>query len=171
MTVESTPWGKKLLIEHHLEILSLKWLPRLVLATTWDFQQWGMCVQQSLRSACAYRQSDQSFCLSLEYYMTVKLLTEHHLETLSLKMTAQARLSLHLSKCHIVGNHLSGLKCGIEWWVRKIIHHLLEGVIKKICPLGSMSSLSKPCDAKWWSSGRFFYSPLTLVIDYYNFFI
>ena len=42
-----------------------------------------MCDQQSLRSACAYAQSDQSLCLSLEYSMTVKLLTEHHLEFLS----------------------------------------------------------------------------------------
>ena len=45
----------------------------------------GMCDQQSLRSACAYAQSDQSLCLSLEHSMTVKLLTEHHLEFLSLK--------------------------------------------------------------------------------------
>ena len=44
-----------------------------------------MCNQQSLRSACSYAQSDQSLCLSLEYSMTVKLLTEHHLEFLSLK--------------------------------------------------------------------------------------
>ena len=44
-----------------------------------------MCHQQSLRSACAYAQSDQSLCYSLEYYMIVKLLTEHHLEFLSLK--------------------------------------------------------------------------------------
>ena len=44
-----------------------------------------MCDQQSLRSACAYAQSDQSLCLSLEYSMVVKLLTEHHLEFLSLK--------------------------------------------------------------------------------------
>ena len=44
-----------------------------------------MCDQQSLRSACAYAQSDQSLCLSLEYSMIVKLLTEHHLEFLSLK--------------------------------------------------------------------------------------
>ena len=43
--------------------------------------------------------------------MTVKLLTEHHLEFLSLKGVAQARLSLHLSKCHIVGNHMSRLIC------------------------------------------------------------
>ena len=44
-----------------------------------------MCDQQSLRSACAYAQSDQSLCKSLEYSMTVKLRTEHHLEFLSLK--------------------------------------------------------------------------------------
>ena len=44
----------------------------------------GMCDQQSLRSACAYAQSDQSLCLSLEYFTIVKLLTEHHLEFLSL---------------------------------------------------------------------------------------
>ena len=43
-----------------------------------------MCDKQSLRPACAYAQSDQSLCLSLEYSMIVKLLTEHHLEFLSL---------------------------------------------------------------------------------------
>ena len=48
-------------------------------------QQCGMCDQQSLRSACAYAQSDQSRCKSLEYSMTVKLMTEQHLEFLSLK--------------------------------------------------------------------------------------
>ena len=38
--------------------------------------------------------------------MIVQLLTEHHLEFLSLKKkAAEARPSLHLSKCHIVGNH------------------------------------------------------------------
>ena len=40
---------------------------------------------KSLRSACAYAQSDQSLCLSLEYSMTVMLLTEQHLEFLSLQ--------------------------------------------------------------------------------------
>ena len=45
----------------------------------------GMCHQQRLRPACAYTQSDQSLCLTLEYSMSVKLLTEHHLEFLSLK--------------------------------------------------------------------------------------
>ena len=43
-----------------------------------------MCDQQRLRPACAYAQSDQSLCESLEYSMSVKLLTEHHLEFLSL---------------------------------------------------------------------------------------
>ena len=50
-----------------------------------DFQQCGLCDQQSLRSARTYAQSDQSLCLSLEYSMSVKLLTEHNLEFLSLK--------------------------------------------------------------------------------------
>ena len=65
------------------------------------------CDQQRLRPACTYAQSDQSLCLSLEYYMNVKLLNEHNLEFLSLK----ARLSLFMSKCHIVGDHMSRLIC------------------------------------------------------------
>ena len=52
---------------------------------TWDFQQCGMCDQQRLRPACTYVQSDQSICKSLVHSMTVKLLTEQHLESLSLK--------------------------------------------------------------------------------------
>ena len=44
-----------------------------------------MCDEQMLRSACAYAQSDQSLCSSLEYSMGVKLLTEFLLEVLSLK--------------------------------------------------------------------------------------
>ena len=71
-----------------------------------------MCDKQRLRPAWAYAQSDddQSLCLSLEYSMSVKqlkLLMEQHLECLCLKETAQACQSLHLSKCHIVGNHMS----------------------------------------------------------------
>ena len=38
--------------------------------------------------------------------MIVKLLTEHHLEFLSLKGAAQSRLNLHLSNA-IVGNLMS----------------------------------------------------------------
>ena len=37
------------------------------------------------------------------------LLTEHHWEFLRLKEAAQVRLSVHLSKWHIVGNHMSRL--------------------------------------------------------------
>ena len=36
--------------------------------------------------------------------MIVKLLTEYPLKFLSLKETAEARPSLHMSKCHIVGH-------------------------------------------------------------------
>ena len=50
---------------------------------TWDFQQCGMCDQQGLRPACAYAQTDQSLCMSLNYSMSVKLLTELHLKFLS----------------------------------------------------------------------------------------
>ena len=39
--------------------------------------------------------------------MTVKLPTEQHLEFLSLKEAVQARLSLFMSKCEIVGNLMS----------------------------------------------------------------
>ena len=44
-----------------------------------------MCDQQSLRSGCANAQSDKSLSLSLEYSMSVKLLTEHLLEFLNSK--------------------------------------------------------------------------------------
>ena len=50
---------------------------------TWDFQQCDMSDQQSLRSACANVQSDQSLYLLLEYSTTPRLLTEQHLEFLS----------------------------------------------------------------------------------------
>ena len=51
-------------------------------------------------------QSDQSFCKSLEYSMSVKLLSEYHFKS---RLNRPARLSLHVSKCHIVGNHMSQL--------------------------------------------------------------
>ena len=38
-------------------------------------------------------------------------MTEHHLEFLAKKEAAQARLNLHLSICHIVGNLMSRLIC------------------------------------------------------------
>ena len=42
-----------------------------------------MCDRQRLRPASAYAQFDQSLCLSVEHPMSVKILTEHHLEFLS----------------------------------------------------------------------------------------
>ena len=73
------------------------------------FPTCGMSDQQSLRSACTYAQSDQSLCKSLAYSMTLKLLNVHDLEFLHLTGATQAHLRLHLSKCHIVGNHMSWL--------------------------------------------------------------
>ena len=80
-----------------------------------------MCDKQTLRPACAYAQFDQSLCLSLEYSMIVKLLTEQHLEFLSLKEAAQAHLSVHLSKYHIVRNHVSRF----NWLLRLDIVYIL----------------------------------------------
>ena len=69
----------------HAKSLSKQWVST-IWAAAWDFQQYGMCnQQQSLRSACAYAQSDQSLCWSHEYSMNIKLLTEQHLEFLSVK--------------------------------------------------------------------------------------
>ena len=75
-----------------------------------------MCDQQSLRTACAYAQSDQSLCLSLEYSRTVKLLIEHHLEFLSLKggCTDSSESTLvkkpHCWKSHVVARMFWVLK-------------------------------------------------------------
>ena len=83
---------------------------------TRDFQQCGMCDQQRLRPACAYAQSDQSLCQSLEYSMNIKLLTEHHLEFLSLKggCTGSSESTLvkmpHCWKSHVMA-HLSLTFC------------------------------------------------------------
>ena len=80
----------------------------IIWAMTWDFQQCGMCNQQRLRPACAYAQSDQSLCLSLEYSLTVKLLTEHHLEFLSLKggCTGSSE-STHVKMPHCWKSHVT----------------------------------------------------------------
>ena len=46
--------------------------------------------------------------------MIVKLLTEHHLEFLSLKGGCTTPLSLHMSKCHIVGILMPRLKLALN---------------------------------------------------------
>ena len=96
-----------------------------------------MCDQQSLRSACAYAQSDQSLCVSLEYSMSVKLLTEHHLEFLSLKggctgssESSNVKMS-HGWKSHVVANSRKHIKqiawrfCPYKRKTTEIIYRLL----------------------------------------------
>ena len=55
--------------------------------------------------------------------MIIKLLTAHHLEFLSLKEAAEARPSLHLSKCQIVGNLMSRLneKKGTRYSSKRVL--------------------------------------------------
>ena len=66
-----------------------------------------MCDQQSLKSACPFAQSDQSLCQSLEYSMSVKLLTEHHLEFLSLKVGCRGSFeSTHVKMPHCWKSHV-----------------------------------------------------------------
>ena len=62
-----------------------------------------MCKQQRLRPACAYAQSDLSLCYSLRYYVSIKLLTEQHLELLSLKWGRRgfARIPLSVPRFQI----------------------------------------------------------------------
>ena len=63
--------------------------------------------------------------------MIVKLLTEHRLEFLSLKEAAQARLSIHLSKCYIE-NHMRWLKL-----IFRLTHlSRMDMLTETICNLG-----------------------------------
>ena len=68
--------------------------------------------QQTLRSACEYAQSDKSLCQSLEYFMSVKLLTEHHLKFLRFKggCTGSSKSTLvkmpHCWKSHVAAQIL-----------------------------------------------------------------
>ena len=67
-----------------------------------------MCDQQSLRSACASAQSDQSLCWSLKYSITVKLLTERNLEFLSLKVDCTGSSgSIHVKMPHCWKSHVT----------------------------------------------------------------
>ena len=74
-------------------------------------------------SACAYAQSDQSLCYSLEYSMNTKLLTEHHLEFLSLKgdCKGSSKSTLvkmpHCWKSHVTAQCIiEGLHCSLSSW-------------------------------------------------------
>ena len=77
---------------------------KYIWAATWDFQQCGMCDQQPAHTRSLIR----AFACRLNIkWVSIKLLSEHNLEFLSLK----ARLSLFMSKCHIVANHMSRFIC------------------------------------------------------------
>ena len=95
---------------------------RNIWAVTWDFQQCGMCDQQGPRPACAYAQSDQSLCWSLEYSMNFKLLTEQHLELLSLKggCTGSSESTLvkmpHCWKPHVTAQIVNGTQNIAKWF-------------------------------------------------------
>ena len=96
----------------------------------------GLCDQQSLRSACAYAQSEQSLCQSLEYFMSFKLLTEHHLEFLSLQGGCTGSVKSiyvkmpHCWKSH-VADHITGMLSAdsFKYWYSKTefpLHHIMK---------------------------------------------
>ena len=91
-----------------------------------------MCNQQSLRSACAYAQSHQSLCSSLEYSMIVKLLTEYHLEFLSLKWGCRGSSeSTHVKMSHCWKSHALAQ---ISWSHRRqqdILDSHVDSITKK----------------------------------------
>ena len=84
-----------------------------------------MCDQQSLKSACAYAQPDQSLCVSLAYSMNVKPLTDHHFVFLSLKGdctgSSESTLDkmLHCWKSHVTAQRL---------WKSQVLLHQFEGL-------------------------------------------
>ena len=71
--------------------------------------------------------------------MIVKLLTEHYLELLSLKKAAEARPSLHLSKCQIVGNYTPRL---IILTIQKL--HIIVARIIEACPCATSGVCGQP---------------------------
>ena len=72
--------------------------------------------------------------------MIVKLLTEHHFEFLSLKEPAEARPSLLLSKCQIVGNLMHWLK----------FLHYLHILSKNMGQLGVFHENTRTSQIFWW---------------------
>ena len=115
---------------------------------TWDFQQCGTCDQPRFRSACAYAQSDQSLCLSLEYSMTLRLLTEYHVEFLSLKggCTGSSESTLvkmpHCWKSHVVAHMLLA--------VNENSLHVMHEIICDISH--TIFFFGKIFKRKWWQN-------------------
>ena len=92
-----------------------------------------MCDQQRLRSACAYAQSDQSLCSSLEFSTSAELLTEHFLEVLSLKggCTSSSESTLvkmsNYWKSHALAHLSAKIPRGREKVNYSLAHRLIDG--------------------------------------------
>ena len=81
------------------------------------FPQCGMSDQQRLRPACAYAQSDQSLCKSLEYSMSIKLLAEHNLEFQSLKeCRTGSSESTHVKVPYCWKSHVAAQLCFFSFY-------------------------------------------------------
>ena len=96
-----------------------------------------MCDQQRLRPACAYAQTDQSLCLSLEYSMIVELLTEHCLEFLSLKggcrgLSESTHVKMpHCWKSHALAHLASACSLSDSFFgVNEIFFFFVSGIAK-----------------------------------------
>ena len=85
-----------------------------------------MCDQQRLRPACTYAESDQSLCLPLEYSTSLRLLTEHHFEFLSLKGGCTGSYESTLVKMpHSWKSHVTAqISATRLWWGRHLCHGL-----------------------------------------------
>ena len=80
--------------------------PKRLWAVRWDFQQFGMCAEQRLRPACGYW--SEPLLVTWIFY-DLSCWPNNIWSLWAWKEAAQVRLSLHLSKCLIVGNHASRL--------------------------------------------------------------
>ena len=95
-----------------------------------------MCNQQRLRSACAYAQSDQSLCELLQCSASVQLLSEHHLESLSLNgcctgLSESSHVEMpHCCKSHVAAHFIYSL--GLTCSARKLffLHMKMKGTDK-----------------------------------------
>ena len=76
-----------------------------------------VCATSKASDQPALTQTDQSHCKSLDYSMSVKLLTEHHFEFLSLigGCTGSSE-SIHVKMPHCSKSHVAAqLCCGAHW--------------------------------------------------------
>ena len=142
-------WHNCTLIYMHVHICHNKHschYGKYIWAATWDFHQCGMCDQQRLRPACAYAQSDQNLCSSPVDPMSVKLLTKHYLEYLSLKGGCTGPSESTLVKIPYC-------------WKSHVTAHML--IVMRLCKLvtifsvsiinqGPLSLYHSACHQVWW---------------------